>query len=327
MSRRRNTTRETTSGCAWRGCDQPTRDGAYVCDGCLDELADALRELLPAAGDRVDPNPTRLTSTGVAWCPWPRPAELVPGLWDDLISAVAGEQGVDYRTLSIGAPSDATGIALAERAAEIAKALTQALRALVIVCRDARVEHTAPAGQRLKGRGLVPDMVEWLLWRVDGIALHPEAAARAQDVRDAVDDARWVIDRPSARQQLGDCIFPDCDGWLSAAPGARFARCNREDHSFEAQPIRDRMLSKLDDRLCTAAEIARLSTYLGLRADRTQVANRIRQWAHRGVIAPHAKAAQDGEPRYRFADVYPLLLPLVVEPDDQDSTSTTSKGA
>jgi hypothetical protein len=74
----------------------------------------------------------------------------------------------------------------------------------------------------------------------------------------------------------------------------------------EARLLRDKLLAELDDRLCTAAEIARLSTYLGLQADRAKVRNRINVWAKRGRIVSETELTT--EPAYRFGIVWRLLV-------------------
>lgn len=398
MSRRRNTRRrgQEPTTCVW--CKAiPTRDGAYVCEEDLDAFVAALRELLPRPSDRAlsfglvryaetvdrvvvssvlpgdEADATALVETVVRaeWCPYPRPAELVPGLWDDLLNFVSGERGIDYRTVggSGGLTVDdtalepgerrgvvPTGIVLPERAAEIGAVVTRSLRALVLVCMEARVPYIDPAGPVDLSSRLVPAMVEWLLWRVDGIALHPEAAQHAQHVFEAVEAARWVVDRPETRQQLGDCLVPDCPGHLTATPYATYAHCDHEGHAVEAQPLRDQLLDDLDDRLCTAAEIARLSTYLQLRQPRDAVRKRVNQWGHRDRIkvraydtptddegelippyaGPFCRSAwcghsscpvvreSRGPALYLFGEVYDLLL--AANPSD-DTSDTDSKGA
>ena len=69
--------------------------------------------------------------------------------------------------------------------------------------------------------------------------------------------------------------------------------------------MRARLLGELDDRLCTAAEIAHLSTYLGLKADREQVRKRINQWNKRGLITEHPGVTD--EVTFRFGEVYERL--------------------
>ena len=58
-------------------------------------------------------------------------------------------------------------------------------------------------------------------------------------------------------------------------------------------------------KLCTAAEIAHLSTYLGLDISREQVRKRINQWHRRNQIT--RKGGVLNEPTFRFGDALALL--------------------
>lgn len=389
MSRRHNrsTRQGTEQVCTW-ACGRPTRDNALVCDTCLDGLAVGLRDLQATSGGRPDPlRRHRSTSTDIVlrsttsgavlsagsqvveWCEWPRRAEVVPGLWDELRATLTGERGIDYGALGGSGGSGErgvveTGLVLHEAASEIAGLLTEWLRHLILLCRQYRLDHVAPAEWQPRSTRLVPAMAEWLSWRVDSFAWHPEAAEAADQISRLIEQARWVVDRPATRQQLGPCPVEGCDGQVSAVQGAAWAMCYRDrSHSVEAQPLRDRLLDELGDRLCTAAEIARLSTYLGLRADRDRVRESVNLWAHRerisassfitptaidatGVEAPvpplegpvcrrcdHLSCPDviesRGAPLYRFGNVYALLLKAEAQAVDRTAktipTQTTSK--
>lgn len=343
MSRRRNTHRDHPAAaptCSW--CvTRPTRDGLLVCDQCLDGFAAGLRDLLPTQSDRpLFVGLVRYAGTGpsrVEWCPFPRPTETVPGLWDDLLASVAGERAIDYATLGSSASGSgergvaSTGINLPERAVEIEAEVARSLRHLVVVCRDLRVQHAAPAELSLSSR-LVPAMVEWLRWRVDGIAAVPEAATAAARVRDAIDAARWVVNRPPVRQQLGPCLVEGCPGQVTAVPGAAYARCDGEEgHAFDAQPFRDWLLGEADELLCTAAEIANgIAAWLNRRDECEQIRKRVNQWVHRGQLTVRGTDPDTGGPRFRFGDAKALLIASEQRrPRTSRSTSTnqSSKGA
>lgn len=344
MSRRassRATTRTSrrgkpeTSSCL---CGNPTRDGLFVCDGCLDRLAKDLRSLLPAAGDRPEmlrkvhyrivrrpivgdvwcPWPMMLEDVGIMWCPWPRPREDEPGLWASLQSAIAGERGIDYRALGGGTGgSGATGLTLNEAGVHAATRLRKALRQLVITCMAAHVDHTAPADWAPRAAAEVPAMAEWLSWRVSGLATHPEVARHPKTIHDAIEAARRIVMPAPRHQQLGDCLVDGCDGHMTAEVEDDFATCDKCGSWVETQPLRDWLIDELEHRLVTAAEAANLSTYLALRFDREAVRKRVNLWAHRGrLIDPRVIEWTPGlcpwpapaELRFRFGDVYDLLL-------------------
>lgn len=303
MSGRRTGARELTV-CSWR-CDRPTRDGALVCDECLDDLAGGLRELIPSQGDRPEQVFTVRVSAGVEWCPFPRPMEIVPGLWDELQATIIGERAIAYNGGG-GSGSGESGVVsvglnLNENASWAAAEVVRWLRHLIRLCQEYRLDHHAEPGWKPRSVEMVPAMSEWLAWRIDAMAWQPEVADAAGYLFELIDFARWAVDRPATRQQLGDCPVDGCDGHLSAVQGQPFASCFRCRHQVEAQPLRDELLGDLDDRLCTAAEIARLSTYLGLRADRDRTRQAIYDWVRRDQLRPKD-----------------YIVPTEPNPDDRD---------
>lgn len=114
----------------------------------------------------------------------------------------------------------------------------------------------------------------------------------------AVERCRRVIDTRPARQYLGEC---DCGGPLYAELGSDTAACRDCKAEQSADLRRSALLAELEGRLCTAAEIADLSTHLGLKADREQVRKRINSWHRRGRIS------EVGD-RFRFGEVWHLLM-------------------
>ena len=255
-------------------CGKPTRDAAYVCDPCGDELAKALGE--------------------------------VPWLDEELEVSITGQRGVDYRTLggSKGGKKDA------ERPSPVSWGPSEArahLRALLVswalFCEAEAVRNSSPYPGLPEDN--LPALSRWLMWRVDGLALHDIGPDAVDEITSAVAHCHRLIDRPADRQYLGRCQECDEDGSLYARPGAAIARCDNCGTTVHAEEIREALLRELDDRLCTAAEIARLSTYLGLKADREQVRKRINQWSVRGVLEKHLSVAS--EVTFRFGTAYALL--------------------
>lgn len=261
----------TTSIC--QCCDRPTRDAAYGCDHCGDALARAL-------GD-------------------------IPWLDEELEVTITRQRGIDYRR------SGGTGTQKpSERpmpgnwgASEARGHLKSLLVSWALLCHEEGVRSSDP-------RDGLPDddlsaISRWLLWRVDGLMLHEAAGDVVNEITAAVTQCHRLIDRAPDRQYLGDCRETDCLGRLFARPGGELARCDSCYTTSSAAEIRKRMLEELDDRLCTAAEIARLSTYLGLKADREQVRKRINTWHKRDQIESHAAFSDD--PAFRFGEVYAKL--------------------
>lgn len=263
-------------------CGKPTRDDAYVCDDCLDSLARALGE--------------------------------VPWLDDELEVTITKRKGIDYRRVGGGKGGKREQPSPPEWTASNARThLKGILVAWVKFCHEENVRNSSPS------RTLPDDDLKaisrWLLWRVDGLALHDIGPEAVDEITSAVAHCHRLIDRPADRQYLGVCAT--CDGGrLYAPPGGSFARCNACGERVDAERLREGLLSELDDRLCTAAEIARLSTYLGLRAGRDVVRKRINQWHVRHRIA--SESLFEDEPAFRFGIVWRLLL--------QDEASRDERG-
>lgn len=316
-------------------CDRPTRDAAFICDTCLDQLTADLTDLIPTAAITtagVRPELVHLgrvsvvyldgDRVGVAteWCPWPRPLEQDTGLWSALKSVIAGERGIDYRTLG-GASGGtvATGLVLNEIAVRRADELTATLRRVVRFCMDHRIQHHAPSGWRPNSASEVPAMAEWLSKRTTGLAHHPDAVTIPSEIRRAVENTRKIVMPDQALLDLGPCLVDGCDGRFTAGRDDTFTTCEICGAWLEARVLRDALISELEERLVTAAEAAHLSTYLALRSDRDRVRRRVNDWAHRGrLVDPRVAPWQPGwcplpaprDLRFRFGDIYDLLIQL-----------------
>lgn len=149
----------------------------------------------------------------------------------------------------------------------------------------------------------------WLAHRVSAVRLHVAGGEIVDGIMCWWAAAQLVIDRPLQRQFLGDCaVDPDgqaCGGRIYGRAGKPEARCDTCGGVYQAEALRALLLKELDDRMCTAAETARLSTYLGLTQTRDQVRKRINQWASRGQVEKHEVK---GEVAFRFGELYPRLL-------------------
>lgn len=249
-------------------CGKPTRDAAYVCDDCSRSLSVALGEI-----------------------PW---------LEAELEVSISRQRGVDYRALG-GTGGAEKPSPVHWSASEARGHLRGVLVAWVRFCAEEKVRNASPH------HGIPEDTLtavsRWLMWRVDGLGLLDIGPEAVDEITSAVAHCHRHVDRPADRQYLGDCdACPE--GRLYARHGGTWARCNACGDTVDAAQLRTKLLDELDDRLCTAAEIARLSTYLGLKADRDQVRNRINQWHKRGRI--HSESMFD-EAAFRFGIVWRLL--------------------
>jgi hypothetical protein len=253
-------------------CGKPTRDGAYFCDNCGNELSKALAD--------------------IKW------------LDEELETTVGRQQGIDYRRVGGGKGAKKTTPQPVNWTAAGARShLRTLLVSWVLFCNDEGIRNQSPH-VGLPADNL-PAMGAYLLWRVDGLAWHDIGPDAVEELTDAVKQCHRLIDRPADRQFLGTCQQCDEGGNLYAAPGGKIARCDVCDAKAEASVLRAALLAELDDRLCTAAEIAHLSTYLGLKANRDAVRKRVNQWAARGQIVRHPSITD--EVTFRFGEVYAKL--------------------
>lgn len=171
--------------------------------------------------------------------------------------------------------------------------------------------------------GSVLNAARWLAHRVSAVRLHVAGGEMIDNLLDLAESATLVVDKPAQRQYLGNCedeVKPEsegpvCTGAIYQQPGEAFAECDRCRSVYMADTIRERLLKSLDDRLCTAAEIARLSTFLGLKANREQVRNKVNVWAKRGRITRFGSLDDDDTdtvdeiaPTYKFGIVWRLLM-------------------
>lgn len=261
---------ETTNECR---CGRPTRDAAYSCDNCGDSLAKAL-------GD-------------------------VPWLEDQLDVSVTGQKGVDYRKIGGGSGGKKPN----ERPSPVAwgpsdarSHLRQILASWVRYCDEERVRNS-DYRDGLPANDLAA-MSRWLLWRVDGLMLIDIGAEAVDEITSAVAHCHRLIDRPPDKQFLGECR--ECGGDLYAVRGAKTARCMVCGQAVDAEAVRTALLERLDDQLMTAAEIARASTFLDIKADRDAVRKRINQWHKRKRIT--SEVTLTDEAVFRFGIVWRLLV-------------------
>lgn len=118
-------------------------------------------------------------------------------------------------------------------------------------------------------------------------------------------ELRRIVDRPPELKFLGVC--PECQESVYAVEHAVTGTCRGCGAEYDTEASRLALTDALDDQLLTAAEIASMSTYLGLDAPRERIRMRVAQWHKRGRIAA-AGHDERGHPRFAYRDVRPLLF-------------------
>ncbi len=154
----------------------------------------------------------------------------------------------------------------------------------------------------------------WVAISLRGVSHWSESATMIRRLVEKDREIEELIDRPVPQEYLGECDLLDedgqpCGGDVYAARDDVYGECRRCKGRCDAQEQRLMLLTWFDERLMTAAEIARMTVWLGLRMDREQVRKRINQWhrRHRVPCVPPCTTHVNGD-----------------EPDQDDASDTTT---
>lgn len=253
-------------------CQRPS-PGEYICSACGDLFAADLRDL----GD------------------W---------LGEELETSLTGAKGVEYKHGRLqGGGSGGDGLRVNWAVADLQRKLMTALLATTMHCAKVRTRHT-DYGNANADRADIASMATWLRWRVDGLCLDPDGPRLAERLMGLAARARLLVDRPPDHQYLGQC--EGCEkGRVYAIAGELLATCEMCRATYDAGERRDELIALLFETPVTAAEVAQLSLYLGLRDDRVKVRKRVNTWHARGRIEPIETL--DETVTFRFGDVWLLL--------------------
>lgn len=260
-------------------CGKPTRDNAYVCDDCLAELSKAL-------GD-------------------------VPWLAEELEVSITRQRGA---AITGGPRSTEHGLPWQEHASDAERGLRHALVTWVRWCEDERVRHSSPNPD--SPADTLAAMSRWLMWRVDGLAFTDLGGEAVEAIVSAVAEAgRVVFWKRRQRTYLGPCEARQvdehgipgepCPGDVYADSEAEFGACEDCGFPYKVDQRRADLEQRLDDRLCTAAEVARMAVFLGLEVPRDRVRQTVNVWAKRKRIVARGESG-DG-PLFKYGEVRSLL--------------------
>jgi len=273
-------------------CGQPTRDNAYGCDDCAKELERLFAEA-PWIAEQLDATITK------------QRAAAATGGGGSATRLTCAHDDPNLCSCPVTLPWN-------DKAAKILNALVAHLVHTVKLCAAEHIRNQSPYTGA--PHATVPDMVAWLLWRVDGLTLSESFTATLKTSLLLADDALKAIDRGPDLMYLGLCDARDedglCGGAIYAREGETTGRCRGCRATYDVAARRGGLERALDDRLCTASEIAHLATYLGLPASRDRVRNLVNQWHRRGRITASGGLT---EPRFRYGDVTPLLQATYAE--------------
>jgi hypothetical protein len=220
-----------------------------------------------------------------------------------------------------GAPSASHGLPWHEKAAEATRNLRAILVLWVRLCDE---EHVGIGPSALPADNL-PAIAAWLLHRVPGLARHDAAADALDEITNAVAECeRVVFWKRKSRIYLGTCgqrvedndgatLLESCTGEVYAEEGASVGVCDLCAQGVTVVIRQGELNRQLDDRLCTAAELARLAVILGLDAPRDSVRKKIHYWhrhkriVQRGTLTEQVKGENVEVPTFRYGEVRVML--------------------
>lgn len=257
-------------------CGRPT--DAYVCATCEETFSIALGDC-PWVDDELETSTTR--------------------------QKAAGTQG--------SARGTETSLPWNPKAANARRQLLTALSKWAHYCSRHKIAGTP----RWHGRDTIPSRSRWLMNCVHGLTLDPRGPEAMREIQTLVAEGERIIFwKRKNRIYLGPCdqaiidedgllITDKCPGDVYAEEGEPVGSCEECEQGVTVAIRKADLEKQLDDRLCTAAEIARLSTYLGLHVDRERVRKQVNAWNGKKIHPSSRDLA--GDPMFRYGDVRALL--------------------
>lgn len=280
-------------------CGKPTRDNAIVCDGCCAELTKALAEV-PFLAEQIDITITRQRSAAIGGGgSKSRQDELEDYLANVAISGLRGVQTPWH-----------------DKASGAKRQLHDVLVLWVRLCAEEGVRHSAGPERLPVDR--MDALSRWLMCRVDGLRFHDAGSDAVDEITDAAAEVRRIVFwKRNSRDYLGTCGLEvtddegvvevaECPGDIYAEEGADVATCEECAQAVTVVIRKAEIDKKLEDHLCTPAEIATYAVHLGLQARRESVRRKVNHWAEHKRILKRGEAP-NGDPMFRYGEVRPLL--------------------
>lgn len=286
----------TTPVCS---CSRPIRDSAFLCQDCTRTLEKQLAEI-PALAADLDTTLTRTSRTGG------RSIGIVvhggerPVPWDDRAARVAH--------------------ALVRHLARWTRTVTEHAAVAGPVCAR-RCPHPSCTRARLRrpARDTTPALAAYLLAALPTLRHLPQVTDLADETSALRDRIDTVIDRPADLTFFGPCGAIDywpgtdepvlcsarCTGDLYGAEDAAELTCGTCGAEHDVTTVRKFLLKEAEDQLVTAADLSKFLTAYG----EPLTAERIRQWASRGLLLAHGKD-RAGRPLYRVREAVDRLTQI-----------------
>lgn len=280
-------------------CGRPTRDDGYFCDTCGASLTRALAEV-PFLVEQVNITITRQRSAAIGG----GGSKSSKASLEEYLADVAS-QGLK----GVQTPWH-------DKASTARRNLHDVLVLWVRLCAEEGVRHTS--GPERLPIDETAALSRWLMCRVDGLRLHEAGCDAVEEIADAAAEVRRIVFwKRKNRSYLGTCglaVTDDegnveveaCPGDVYADEGADVGTCDDCAQGVTVVIRQAEITKKLEDHLCTPAEIATYAVYLGLQAPRQSVRRKVNHWAENKRILKRGEAS-NGDPMFRYGEVRPLL--------------------
>jgi ribosomal protein L37AE/L43A len=285
-------------------CGKPIHDNAYICRLCGQTLTTALNHIADLHSE-LDVTLTRQAHIGSTNGP-AQPPEVDPDpqpknviLWGVAVQQNPFHIGASKVAQDVGNTiSTWARVILEERRMELPPIPEPPIGP---VCNPTECKHQSCTvirwhvkdSETVHAAKFIANHVWWLRRR-------PEAPEAYSDLLAVASQLERIIDNPPTLKYAGPCNI--CRKDLYAREDAAMVTCRPCGMDYDMDGRREWLLEAADHRLERASLIAQAVTDLGSPIS----ADRIRMWAQRGRLLPHATDGL-GRPLYRIGDVRELL--------------------
>jgi len=285
-------------------CGKPIPDNAYICRPCGLTLTTALNHIadLHSELDITLTKQTRIGSTnGPAQPPEVDPDPLPKNalLWGVAVQALPFHLGASTVRAEVGNTiSTWARVILEERGMELPPIPEPPIGP---VCNPTECKHESCTVIRWHVKDSeITHAAKFIAAHVWWLRHRPEAPEAYSDLVAIASQLERIIDNPPTLKYAGPCNI--CRKDLYAREGAGQVECRPCGMTYDMAGRREWLLECAEDRLERASLIAQAVTDLGSPIS----ADRIRKWAQRSQLIPHA-TDRLGRPLYRIGDVLDLL--------------------
>jgi len=286
-------------------CGKPIHDNAYICGPCGQTLTKALNHIADLHSE-LDVTLTKQTRIGSTNGAPPPPPEVDPDpqpknviLWGVAVQPLPFHLGASSVRAEVGNTiSTWARVILTERGMELPPIPDPPIGP---VCNPTECKHESCTVIRWHVKDSeITHAAKFIAAHVWWLRHRPEAPEAYSDLLAIASQLERIIDNPPTLKYAGPCNI--CRKDLYAREGAGKVECRPCGMSYDMDGRREWLLECAEDRLERASLIAQGVTDLGSPIS----ADRIRKWAQRGQLIPHA-TDRLGRPLYRIGDVLDLL--------------------